>query len=132
MERKSLEEFLDELEPVWSKKSPDFCTLVLRILASLPGGEWAEKQGYEPLLIGWKEVELLRQLLERLRTPNDVEYVVMRLLPIEVEDEELIEDEEEIDGLRESEWKALFGEEAWKERKAREVAPEDFLPDWDD
>jgi hypothetical protein len=61
---------------VWiSSETEDFINLVGRILASLPGGEGLEEI-FEPLAIGWKEVELLGKLLTALDNASDVAEAV--------------------------------------------------------
>jgi hypothetical protein len=61
----------EELKAWIDSETEDFVKLVGSILASLPGGE--ELEGiFEPLLIGWKEVELLGKLLTVLEDASDV------------------------------------------------------------
>lgn len=74
------QETLDELLAWLPSETDDFNTLVLRIIASLPGGEELEALGYEPLSIGWKEIELLGKLLTSLNDASDVKKVANALI----------------------------------------------------
>lgn len=74
-----LQEATDHLVSMWSSETEDFQSLVLQILASLPGSE--ELEGLvEPRAIGWLEVRLLTDLLEAIENADDVRQVVARLL----------------------------------------------------
>lgn len=70
-----LEEALEDLSTWWENETDGFRELVLRILASLPGGESLEGV-VEPYSIGWKEVELLGNLLVSLQNAGDVEKAI--------------------------------------------------------
>jgi hypothetical protein len=68
-------EVFEELKVWVSSETEDFIKLVGSILVSLPGGE--ELEGiFEPLAIGWKEVELLGKLLTALDSASDVAEAV--------------------------------------------------------
>lgn len=86
--REELDAIIEELETWLPSETEEFVELVMRILASLPGGEEVEDLGYRPLCMGWKEVELLRGLLSVLNGPEDVQYVSRRLLRELTEDTE--------------------------------------------
>jgi len=62
--------------------------LFLRILASLPGGDRLEDIGYEPFLMGWKEAQLLEEMLSVIENSHDVEAMVDFILYEEEEEEE--------------------------------------------
>jgi hypothetical protein len=81
MARSELDEVLEELEVWLPSESEEFVELVARVLASLPGGEALEDMGYEPLLLGWKEADLLGRLLVALQDSSDVERAVATLFP---------------------------------------------------
>jgi hypothetical protein len=72
MDRKKI---FEEVQVWISGETEDFINLVGRILVSLPGGEGLEGI-FEPLAIGWKEVELLGKLLAVLDNASDVAEAV--------------------------------------------------------
>jgi hypothetical protein len=84
---------LDDLEIFswWDSETEGFGQLVLRLLASVPGGEEAEDIGYEPFeSIGWKEFDMIGKMMEAIEGKDDVEYIVHKLIRGEddVEDED--------------------------------------------
>jgi hypothetical protein len=72
MDRKKI---FEEVQVWISSETEDFINLVGRVLASLPGGEVLGGI-FEPLAIGWKEVELLGKLLTALDNASDVAEAV--------------------------------------------------------
>ena len=68
-------EGFEELKVWIDSETEDFINLVGRILVSLPGGEKLNGL-FEPLAIGWKEVELLGKLLAVLYSASDVAEAV--------------------------------------------------------
>jgi len=88
--KKNLKEAVEELEHWLQSEDPKYGELVMKILASLPGGERAEDAGYEPYdFLGWKELEMLTNLLAAIDGKEDVEEVVDALMgDDEDEDEE--------------------------------------------
>lgn len=89
--RKPIRGIADELIswlPNYDRGPGSFPELVWRMLASIPGGEQAEDMGYEPLGgeggLGWKEVELLGDMLNAM-DKQDAEDLVELLM---AEDEE--------------------------------------------
>lgn len=78
-----------ELESWIGSESDEFWTLVFRLLASLPGGDEAEEVGYEPFpYIGWKEIELITEMLDKIQGARDVEQLVSELISWGREEEE--------------------------------------------
>jgi hypothetical protein len=86
--RKAIKEDIEDLHEWMKSEDPKFNELVFRILASLPGGERAEDLGYEPLPLGWKEIELVEQLLRSIETDKDVEEITDYLIGEDEEEEE--------------------------------------------
>jgi hypothetical protein len=84
MDRK---EVFEELKVWIYSETEDFVKLVGSILASLPGGERL-KGIFEPLAIGWKEVELLGKLLTVLDSTSDVSEAVETIFDLEEGEEE--------------------------------------------
>jgi len=68
-------EVFEELKVWIDSETEDFINLVGRIIVSLPGGEKLNGL-FEPLAIGWKEVELLGKLLAVLDNASDVAEAV--------------------------------------------------------
>jgi hypothetical protein len=79
MSERKIDQVAEEIAVWMPSETDDFRELVLRVLASLPGGERLQ-EFVEPLLIGWKEVELLGRLLVSLQNRWDVELVVEKVL----------------------------------------------------
>lgn len=78
-----------ELSGWWDSESADFQTFVLRLLASIPGGDDFEDMGFEPLTnLGWKEVELITELLDKIQSTRDVESLYQGLIGRELEEDE--------------------------------------------
>lgn len=79
-----------ELHSWWNSETVEFQTFVLRLLASLPGGEEAEEMGFEPfgrLFLGWQEMKMITEMLDKIESAFDVEHLV-RILTTEEEYEE--------------------------------------------
>lgn len=88
MARRAIEEIADELAawlPNYGHGEDDFPTLLLRILASLPGGDRLEDVGYSPFRIGWYESGLLARVIDAIDDKRDVEDLVDALLDDEDE-----------------------------------------------
>jgi hypothetical protein len=81
MDRKKV---FEEVQVWISSETEDFINLVGRILVSLPGGERLDGL-FEPLAIGWKEVELLGKLLTVLNSAPDVAEAVETIFADEQE-----------------------------------------------
>lgn len=59
----------------------EYPKIIFRILASMPGGDEMEDVGYEPIGgMGWKELDMLGQLIDAIETKDDVEYAVRSFL----------------------------------------------------
>ena len=100
--RKPIRDIADELIswlPTYDHGPGSFPELVWRMLASIPGGEQAEDMGYEPLGgeggLGWKEVELLGDMLNAIQDKQDAEDLVELLMAEDEEGEGEEDDEEE-------------------------------------
>jgi len=100
--RKEVQAIADELAswlPNYDHGPGSFPELVWRLLASIPGGEQAEDMGYEPLGgeggLGWKEVELLGDMLNAIQDKTDAEDLVELLMAEDDEEGEGEEDDEE-------------------------------------
>ena len=62
-------------------ESQGYVELVFRILSSLQGGDRMEDVGYEPFpFFGWKEADMLGEMLMAIETKQDVEAIVDHLL----------------------------------------------------
>jgi hypothetical protein len=90
--RKRITEIAEELQswlPNYDHGPNDLPTIIWRTLASMPGGDEAADMGYEPLIanFGWREVELLGDMLDAIEDPKDVEDLVA-LLADDGEEEE--------------------------------------------
>ena len=62
-------------EPLnWSEfRFPEWLRVFSRILASLPGGEYVEDVGFEPIVdLGWRELKLLARWLSAIEDAGDV------------------------------------------------------------
>ena len=92
MPRKKITDLIEELRswlPNYDHGPDSFPHTLFRILASLPGGDELEDMGYEPMPgIGWKEADLLGQVLEAIQDKSDVEDLVAGLIHEEEEVEE--------------------------------------------
>jgi hypothetical protein len=81
--RKEIAEVIAELQswlPNYDHGPDQYPSLLLRILASLPGGERLEDAGYEPFAIGWQEVDQLARVIDTIGDRRDVEDIVDGLL----------------------------------------------------
>lgn len=82
---------LDDLEIFgwWDSETSGFGEFVLKLLASMPGGDEAEDMGYEGYdFMGWKEFDLIGKMMEAIETKDDVAYIVHKLTAAEEEEEE--------------------------------------------
>lgn len=87
--RKEVREATEELLSYWDSMTEEFQAFVLRILASLRGGDRAEDLGFKPYeFLGWTELDLIGNLMIALQDTKDVEEVVDALLGDEEEEEE--------------------------------------------
>ncbi len=88
--RREVRDILEELRswlPNYDHGEDSFPELVLRILASLPGGDELEEAGYEPYSqIGWHEADLLARVIDAVDSQRDVEDLVGGLLADENDD----------------------------------------------
>ena len=90
MIRKRIADILAELQswlPNYDRGEDEYPTLLLRILASLPGGDRLEDAGYETFNLGWHEMDQMARVLDAIEDKRDVEDLVDGLL-----DEEGTED----------------------------------------
>lgn len=78
-----------ELAGWWTSESAEFQQFVLRLLASLPGGEQAEDSGFEPFgnFLGWQEMQMVTEMLERIKSADDVNQIITDLFADEPDDE---------------------------------------------
>lgn len=75
-----MQKLFEELS-AWLPSEPrEFNELFLRLLASLPGGDYLEDIGYEPFPIGWKEAELIAKTLLAIQSSGDVAWLINRLI----------------------------------------------------
>jgi hypothetical protein len=91
MTRKRIEDIIDELQswlPNYDRGEDEYPTLLLRILASLPGGNELEDAGYETFNIGWHEADQLARVLDAIEDKRDVEDLVDGLLADEDDSDE--------------------------------------------
>ena len=90
MARKNIQKLIEELRswlPNYDSGPDSFPHTLYRILASLPGGDELEDMGYEPMPgIGWKEADLLGQVLTAIQDKSDVEDLVAGLIHEEGEE----------------------------------------------
>jgi hypothetical protein len=83
MARKEIEDIIAELQswlPNYDRGEDEYPTLLLRVLASLPGGDALDDLGYEPFNLGWHEADQLARVLDAIETKQDVEDLVEGLL----------------------------------------------------
>jgi len=79
---------------LWSwidSETEDFVRLVGSILAALPGGDLLGEY-FDPAPVGWKEIEILQELLEALEDASDVAeaattFATIMGLPLDGEEE---------------------------------------------
>jgi hypothetical protein len=71
-------------------ETKEYVDLVFRMLATLPGGDLLEDYGYEPFPgVGWKEADMLGEMLNAIESKRDVEAIIDYLLyDPEMEEEE--------------------------------------------
>ncbi len=83
MARKIIRDLIGELRswlPNYSHGEDEYPTLLLRILASVPGGEALEDAGYERFNIGWHEFDQLGRVIDAIEDKQDVEDLVEGIL----------------------------------------------------
>lgn len=83
MPRKPIRDIVAELQswlPNYDRGEDQYPTLLLRILASLPGGDRLEDLSYEPFNLGWHEADQLARVLDTIEDKRDVEDLVDGLL----------------------------------------------------
>jgi len=83
MARRQIEDLIAELQswlPNYDRGDREYPTLLLRILASLPGGDELEDLGFEPFNIGWHELDQLARVLDAIQDKRDVEDLVEGLI----------------------------------------------------
>jgi hypothetical protein len=81
--REEIEDLIDELRawlPNYARGHDDYPNLLLRVLASLPGGDRLEDVGYATFNIGWHEADQLARVLDAIEDKRDVEDLVDALL----------------------------------------------------
>jgi hypothetical protein len=66
--------------PNYNRGQDEYPTLLLRVLASLPGGDRLEDLGYETFNVGWHEVTQLARVIDAVESKRDVEDLVDGLL----------------------------------------------------
>lgn len=89
MARKRIVDMVAELQswlPNYSRGPNEYPELLLRILASLPGGDRLEDLGYEAYKIAWHEADQLGRVLDAIQDKRDVEDLVNGLLDPDEED----------------------------------------------
>jgi hypothetical protein len=89
MARKRIVDVTAELNswlPNYDRGPDEYPTLLLRVLASLPGGDRLEDLGYEPFNVGWHEADQLARVLDAIDTKSDVEDLVDGLLDEDEDD----------------------------------------------
>lgn len=81
---KKLRDSISELRswlPNYDHGKDSFPEMILRVLASLPGGEEVEGVGIEPYdMMKWKEAELLGNMLNAIENREDVQALGAALL----------------------------------------------------
>lgn len=83
MARRAVREMIAELRswlPNYNRGQDEYPTLLLRVLASLPGGDRLEDLGYETFNVGWHEVTQLARVIDAVESKRDVEDLVDGLL----------------------------------------------------
>lgn len=83
MPRKPIRDMIAELQswlPNYDRGPEEYPTLLLRVLASLPGGDQLEDIGYEPWNLGWHEADQLARVLDAIEDKRDVEDLIAGLL----------------------------------------------------
>jgi hypothetical protein len=83
MARKKIVDMIAELRswlPNYDRGEDEYPSLLLRILASLRGGDRLEDLGYRPFNIGWHEADQVARVLDAIEDQRDVEDLVDGLL----------------------------------------------------
>jgi hypothetical protein len=83
MVRQRIQDIIAELQswlPNYDTGPLEYPSLLLRILASLPGGSELEDLGHEPWNLGWHECDQLARVLDAIEDKRDVEDLVDGLL----------------------------------------------------
>jgi len=82
--RPPIKKIINELKswlPNYDHGPTDYPTILLRLIAALPGGDALEDAGYEPLgNIGWHEADQLGRVLTAIQDKQDVEDIARELL----------------------------------------------------
>lgn len=82
--RPPIKKIINELKswlPNYDHGPTDYPTILLRLLAALPGGEELEDAGFEPLgNIGWHEADQLSRVIGAIQDKQDVEDIARELL----------------------------------------------------
>ena len=71
-----------EMSGWWDSETTSFQTFVLRLLASLPGGDEAEDAGFDPITdsMGWQEAVMITEMLDKIEGAPDVEQLINDIL----------------------------------------------------
>ena len=82
---KQLRDSVSELRswlPNYDHGERSFPNMVLNVLAALPGGDVLSDMGYDKFesTLGWKEVELLGNMLNAIQNKTDVELLAAALI----------------------------------------------------
>jgi hypothetical protein len=83
MARKQIVDITAELRswlPNYDSGPDEYPTLLLRLLASLQGGERLEEIGYERFNVGWHEINQIVRVLEAVQDRQDIEELVDGIL----------------------------------------------------
>ena len=80
-----------ELSGWWDSETREFQEFVLRLLASFPGQYNSfEDMGFEGFgdFLGWKEIEMVTELMDKIQSSYDVEQLYQDMFPPEEEEDE--------------------------------------------
>jgi hypothetical protein len=83
MSRAKIRRIIPELDswlPNYDRGPDDYPTVLLRLLASLPGGDRLMDLGYQPYNIGWHEADQLARTIDAIDDRQDIEELVDGLL----------------------------------------------------
>jgi len=71
-----------ELDGWWTSETREFQKFVLRLLATLPGGDEAENMGFEPFgrFMGWQEMKMVTEMLDKIEYKDDVAQLINDLV----------------------------------------------------
>jgi len=74
----------------WDSETREFEEFVLRLLATLPGGEDAEDMGYEPFgnFMGWQEMKMITEMLDKIEYKDDVAQLIRDITQGDAEEDE--------------------------------------------